>query len=182
MSRLSIPALEAAPAASRPLLDAVKAKLGTVPNMMKLLGVSPAALEGYLSLSGALDKGRLDARLRESIALTVAEFNGCDYCLAAHSFIGKNLVKLSDEQVAQARDARAADPRTGAALRFAQRVASDRGRVTDADLVTLRAAGFDDAETVEIVLHVALNVLTNYLNNVARTDVDFPRVSSHTPA
>ena len=161
MSRLSIPAVVDAPAASQPLLAVVHKKLGVVPNLMKLLGQSPAALEGYLSLSGALDKGVLNAKLRESLALAVAEFNGCDYCLAAHSYIGKNLVKLSDDEIAQARDGRATDARNDAAL---------------------RAAGFSDAETVEIVLHVALNVLTNYVNNVAHTDVDFPRVSAHTHA
>ncbi|MEK8029801.1 carboxymuconolactone decarboxylase family protein [Ideonella sp. DXS29W] len=182
MSRLSIPAVSDAPAASKPLLEAVHQKLGVVPNLMKLLGQSPAALEGYLSLSGALDKGTLDVKLRESLALAVAEFNGCDYCLAAHSYIGKNLVKLTDDEIAQARDARALDVRRAAALRFAQRVASERGRVQDSDIAALRSAGFNDAETIEIVLHVALNVLTNYVNNVARTDVDFPRVSSHTPA
>jgi uncharacterized peroxidase-related enzyme len=182
MSRLSIPAVVDAPAASRPLLAAVHKKLGVVPNLMKLLGQSPAALEGYLALSGALDKGVLNAKLRESLALAVAEFNGCDYCLAAHSYIGKNLVKLSDDEIAQARDGRANDARNDAALRFAQRVAAERGRVQDADIAALRAAGFSDAETVEIVLHVALNVLTNYVNNVAHTDVDFPRVSAHTHA
>ena len=161
MSRLSIPAVVDAPAASQPLLAVVHKKLGVVPNLMKLLGQSPAALEGFLSLSGALDKGVLNAKLRESLALAVAEFNGCDYCLAAHSYIGKNLVKLTDDEIAQARDGRATDARNDAAL---------------------RAAGFSDAETVEIVLHVALNVLTNYVNNVAHTDVDFPRVSAHTHA
>lgn len=182
MSRLSIPAVVDAPAASQPLLAAVQSKLGVVPNLMKLLGHSPAALEGYLSLSGALDKGVLNAKLRESLALAVAESNGCDYCLAAHSYIGKNLVKLSDDEIAQARDGRATDTRTDTALRFAQRVVSERGHVQDADIAALRAAGFSDAETVEIVLHVALNALTNYVNNVAHTDVDFPRVSSHTHA
>jgi uncharacterized peroxidase-related enzyme len=164
------------------MLDAVHKKLGVVPNLMRLMSQSPAALEGYLAFSGALDKGALDARLRESLALAVAEFNGCDYCLAAHSYIGKNLVKLSDAQIAQARDGQAADGRNAAALRFAQRVAADRGRVQDADLVALRKAGFSDAETIEIVSHVALNVLTNYVNNVAQTDLDFPRVSALSPA
>jgi AhpD family alkylhydroperoxidase len=124
MSRLSIPAVADAPAASQPLLAAVQKKLGVVPNLMKLLGQSPAALEGYLSLSGALDRGVLNAKLRESLALAVAEFNGYDYCLAAHSYIGKNLVKLSDDEIAQARDGRATDARNDAALRFAQPPAS----------------------------------------------------------
>ncbi len=182
MSRLAIPSVDDVPSASKPLLAAVQKQLGIVPNMMKLLGSSAPALEGYLSLSGALAKGTLDAKLRESLALAVAEFNDCDYCLAAHSYIGKNLVKLSDEEINRARDGLATVPRHAAALRFAQRVAAEHGRVTDGDLDKLRDAGFDDAETLEIVLNVALNVLTNYDNNVARTDVDFPRVSTPVPA
>ena len=182
MSRLSIPAVADAPAASQPLLAAVHKKLGVVPNLMKLLGQSPAALEGYLSLSGALDKGALDAKLRESLALAVAEFNGCDYCLAAHSYIGKHMAKLSDDEIRRARDGQAGTARHAAALRFAQRVAAEHGRVSDGDISALRSAGFDDAETIEIVLNVALNMLTNYVNNVAHTNVDFPRVSTHSPA
>ena len=182
MSRLAIPSVDDVPTASKPLLEAVHKQLGVVPNMMKLLGKSAPALEGYLSLSGALAKGTLDAKLRESLALKVAEFNGCNYCLAAHSYIGKNMVKLSDDDIRRARDGQASTARHAAALRFAQRVAAEHGRVSDNDLSTLRSAGFDDAETLEIVLNVALNVLTNYVNNVAQTDVDFPRVSTHSPA
>jgi uncharacterized peroxidase-related enzyme len=182
MSRLLIPSVDDVPSASKPLLAAVQKQLGIVPNMMKLLGNSAPALEGYLSLSGALSKGALDAKLRESLALAVAEFNGCDYCLAAHTYIGKNMVKLSDDEINRARDGLAITARNAAALRFARRVTAEHGRVTDSDLSTLRSAGFDDAETIEIVLNVALNVLTNYVNNVAHTDVDFPRVSNHSPA
>ena len=176
MSRLPVPAIDHAHAATKPLLDAVHKQLGVVPNLMKLVGHSPAALEGFLALSGALAKGRLDLGLRERIALTVAEFNACDYCLAAHSYLGRNLAKLDEGEIAAARDGRSADPRIEAALRFAGRVAAERGRVGDADLAALRAAGFADAEVVEIVANVALNVLTNYVNNVAQTPVDFPRV------
>ena len=176
MSRIAIPTVEQAPAKSKPLLDAVHKQLGVVPNLMKLVGNSPAALEGYLALNGALAKGALDARLRERIALAVAEFNGCEYCLSAHSYLGKNVARLDDGEIAAARDGRSSDPKADAALRFAHRVAAERGRVDDADLAALRAAGFDDAAVVEIVLNVALNVLTNYVNNVAQTDIDFPRV------
>ncbi len=181
MSRLSIPSVTDAPSASKPLLDAVHQQLGVVPNLMKLLGNSPSGLEGYLSLNAALGKGSLDAKLRESLALAVAEFNGCDYCLAAHTYIGKNMVKLSDDEIAKARDAQAVNPSHAAALKFGLRVAAERGRVNDNDIALLRQAGFNDAQTVEIVLNVALNVPTNDVNNVALTDVDFPRVSSHSP-
>jgi len=177
MSRISIPTVEQSVAASRPLLDAVNKQLGVVPNLMKLVGHSPAALEGYLSLNGALAKGQLSVQLRERIALAIAEYNGCDYCLSAHSYLAANLAKIDAAEISAARDAHSADAKTAAALKFARRVAAERGRVSDGDLSSLRAAGFGEAEVVEIVLNVALNVLTNYINNVAQTDVDFPLVS-----
>ncbi|MBM3496832.1 MAG: carboxymuconolactone decarboxylase family protein [Armatimonadetes bacterium] len=164
------------------MLAAVNQQLGMVPNLMKLVGQSPAALEGYLSLNGALGKGKLNHRLRESIALTVAEFNGCDYCLSAHTYLGRNVAKLSDAEVGAARAGTSADPKTAAALQFARRVAETRGRVEDSDLAALKAAGFDEASIVEIVVNVALNVLTNYVNNVALTDIDFPEVSARVAA
>jgi uncharacterized peroxidase-related enzyme len=178
MSRLSIPTVDASAEASKPFLAAVQKQLGLVPNLMKLVGHSPAALEGYLSLSGALGKGKLNVQLRERIALTIAEYNGCDYCLSVHSYLASNAVKLSTAEIDAARDGRSEDARTEAALQFALRVAQSRGRVSDADVAALRLAGFDEAAVVEIVANVAVNVLTNYINNVALTDIDFPVVQS----
>jgi uncharacterized peroxidase-related enzyme len=177
MSRIAIPTVENTLAASRPLLEAVHAQLGVVPNLMKLVGNSPAALEGYLSLNGALAKGVLGVGLRERIALAIAEFNACEYCVAAHTYLSTHVARIDAAEIDAARDAHSRDSKTDAALQFARRVAAERGRVSDADLASLRGAGFDDAAVVEIVLNVALNVLTNYINNVARTDVDFPEVA-----
>jgi uncharacterized peroxidase-related enzyme len=178
MSRISIPAsIEAAPAAAQPLLEAVKKQIGSVPNLFRLTATSPAALEGYLSLNGALGKGALDAATRERIALAVAQINGCGYCLAAHSYIGKNVAKLSDAEVAANRSGRSDDAKANAAVAFAVKVTKDHGAVSDADFAAVRAAGYSDAEIVEIVAHVALNTLTNYINEVFRTEVDFPVVS-----
>lgn len=176
MSRISIPTVDHSPIASKPLLDAVRKQLGVVPNLMKLLGNSPAALEAYLALDGALAKGALGIQLRERIALAIAEFNACDYCLSAHSYLSTHVAKLDAPEIDAARDARSANAKATAALRFARRVAAERGRVGDEALAELRDAGFNEAEAVEIVLNVALNVLTNYINNVAQTDIDFPRV------
>ncbi len=178
MSRITIPTVDNAVAASKPLLAAVHKQLGVVPNLMKLVGHSPAALEGYLSLNGALGKGTLGVQLRERIALTIAEYNACDYCLSAHDYLGRNVAKLSSAEIAAARDARSEDASTEVALQFALRVAQTRGRVSDADLASLRLAGFDEAAIVEIVANVAVNVLTNYINNVALTDIDFPVVQA----
>lgn len=159
----------------RELLAGVQKGLGMVPNLYRVLAQSPAALEGVLGLAGGLARGRLGARLRERIALTVAEANACEYCLSAHTAIGRGL-HLSDEELALARHGRASDPRDEAALRFAARVIERRGRLDDADLAEVRRAGFGDGELVEIVANAVLTVFTNYLNEVAETEIDFPLV------
>ncbi|RIJ17808.1 carboxymuconolactone decarboxylase family protein [Henriciella mobilis] len=175
MSRIQIPAtIDAAPEASRPLLEQVNKQLGSTPNLFRLVAQSPAALEGYLGLSGALGKGRLPAATRERIALAIAEYNGCGYCLSAHTYLGTNLAKLSAEEIAANRKGKSTDPKANAAVVFALKVAESRGHVADTDLSAVRAAGYDDAQIIEIVQNVALNIWTNYINEVARTDIDFP--------
>lgn len=177
MSRIPTPAaIEDAPAASQPLLEAVKKKLGVAPNLFRLVATSTAALTGYLNLSAALEKGALPAQTRERIALAVAEINGCGYCLSAHAYIAKNLAKLDDAEIAANRNGASNDATADAAVRFAARVATARGHVSDADLQAVRQAGFSDAQIVEIVLHVALNTFTNHINEVAQTEIDFPVV------
>jgi uncharacterized peroxidase-related enzyme len=179
MSRLPIPAsIEASPAASQPLLQAVNKQLGVVPNLFRLVGNSPAALEGYLGLNGALARGALEAPTRERIALAVAEINGCDYCLSAHSYLGKNLAKLSDAEIAANRDGGSTDRKADAAVRFAVELVKARGHVSEADIRAVKQAGYTDAQVIEIVLHVALNTLTNYVNEMAKTEIDFPVVTA----
>lgn len=183
MSRLSTPAtIEDTPTASRALLEAVKKQLGSVPNLFRLVANSPAALEGYLGLSGALAKGRLPAATRERIALAVAEINGCSYCLSAHSYLGKNLAKLDDAEIAANRNGGSNDPKADAAVRFAAKVVTARGHVSDEDVRAVKLAGYDDAQVIEIVQHVALNTWTNYINEVAKTEIDFPVVAARANA
>lgn len=177
MSRLITPAtIEAAPESSQSLLKAVEQQLGVVPNLFRLVAVNPAALEGYLGLSGALSKGLLSVALREGIALAIAEVNGCEYCLSAHTYLGKALAKMEDAEVLANRKALSKDNKTGVALEFAVEVSLKRGQVTDELVQKVKAAGFSDAEIIEIILNVALNIWTNTLNNVANTEVDFPLV------
>jgi uncharacterized peroxidase-related enzyme len=180
MSRLQQIAPETASDRVRTLLAAVKGKLGLVPNMMRAMANAPAVLDGYLQFSGALGKGSLPARVREQISLAVAQANGCDYCLAAHSAIGK-AVGLTAEQVRDSRLGTAVDPKADALIRFALEVLETRGRVSDAALAEVRAAGFDDGVIAEVVAHVALDVFTNYFNNVAATDLDFPKAAPLSP-
>ena len=158
------------------LLAIVQAKLGMTPNMMRTMAHSPAALDGYLSLSGALAHGVLPAKVREELALFVGQSNECDYCVAAHSLLGK-MAGLQPHQLIEARRGVVdADPIGQAALRFAKTVLATRGEVSDTDLSTARSAGLNDAQLAEVVAHVALNVFTNYFNRVAHTEIDFPKV------
>jgi uncharacterized peroxidase-related enzyme len=160
---------------TKDLLDQVEKKLGFVPNMLRTMAVSPAVLEGYLGLSGALAGGALSPKLREQIALAVAEANGCQYCVSAHTAIGKRLGVTSAELEAS-RDGASSDPKLEAALGFARALIERRGDVTDADIAKVREAGWSDAEVSEIVAHVALNVFTNYFNMTANTEIDFPKI------
>ena len=158
------------------LFAAVKAKLGVVPNLMRTLGHSPAALEAYLDFKATLGTGVLSAKIREQIALTVAEINSCDYCLAAHSLVGKG-TGLNNDAIIAARRAEADDPKTDALLKFAAAVVEWRGLVSDDAIAAARAAGISDAEIIEAVANVALNILTNYTNHVAQPVVDFPKAA-----
>jgi AhpD family alkylhydroperoxidase len=153
--------------ATRQMLDAVQSRLGTTPNLMKTLAVAPAALKGYLDLNDTLATGSLDRRFRAQIAIAVAQANACDYCLAAHHTLGALAGLTPDEMT-----------RREAALQFARSVVADRGQVSDAALAKVRAAGFDDMDIVEIVANVVLNIFTNYINHVAQTTIDFPRVDA----
>ena len=144
--------------------DAIQKRLGMVPNMMQTMAQSSHVLEGYLGLSGAL-------------GLAVSEVNACDYCLSAHSALGRG-AGLSNDELDASRTGRSAAPKTTAALQFARAVVERRGGISDNDLDRVRAAGFSDAEVVEIIAHVALNVFTNYFNRAAETEIDFPRVTA----
>jgi uncharacterized peroxidase-related enzyme len=179
MSRIPTPAtIEDAPAASQALLHEVKRQLGVVPNLFRMVSNSPAALEGYVSLSGALGKGTLPAATRERIALAVAEINGCGYCLSAHTYLGQHVAKLDAQEMTANRMGASNDPKANAAVRFAATVSRGRGQVSDADIHALKEAGYDDAQLIEIVLHVALNTWTNYINEIARTEIDFPVIAA----
>ena len=172
----------AAPQAAQPLLDAVNKQLGVVPNLFRTVANSPTGLEGYLGLHGALARGNLDGKTRERIALAVAQTNGCGYCLSAHTYLARNLSKLYDAEITANRNGGSSDPKADAAVRFAVRITEARGHVSDEDLRAVKRAGYDDGDVIEIVLHVALNTLTNYVNEVAKTEIDFPVVATRNAA
>ena len=175
MPRLKAIQPDQATGQAKQLLDALDEKFGMVPNLARTLANSPAALQGYLAFGEALEGGVLGAKLREQIALTVSQANGCGYCVAAHCAIGKS-VGLSDSELTDARQSSSPDRKVDAALHFARQLVENRGWVNDEDLDRVRRAGYGDAEIAEIVAVVAWKTFANYFNHVAGTEVDFPEV------
>jgi len=174
MERITPINLQAAQGRARELLDAVKGRLGIVPNMTRAMAVSPAVLEAYVGFIGALGHGVLPARVREQLALDVGEANRCDYCVSAHSLLGQR-AGLTEQDVLDSRRGASADLKADVLLRFARTVLEKRGAIEDADVAAVREAGYGDAEIAEVVAHVGLNIFTNYFNHVAGTVIDFPK-------
>lgn len=173
MNRVSLIDRNQTTADRKALLDEIHGAFGTVPNMFRAVANSPAALKSMWGAFGALGGGRLAATLGEQIAVAIADRNACEYCLAAHTALGRK-AGASAEEMQAAQAGRSADPKTDAALRFALKLVSDRGQVSAQDVDAMRAAGFDDEDLVEILAHVALNLFTNYVNVAFATPVDFP--------
>lgn len=174
MSRISVPIRDEAPAASRPMLDAVQASLGVTPNFVRVLANAPAALEGFLGLYVIAGKGALDAGTRERIALAVAEANGCQYCVSAHTAIAGS-IGLAASEIAAARRGGSSEAKAAAAVAFARALAISMGEVTAAQFDAARAA-LDEEEIVEVIAHVALNIFTNLIGKSTQVAIDFPEV------
>jgi len=158
------------------LLSEITSTFGATPAMFRAVANSPAALEMMWAGFGALGGGRLGPKLGEQIAVLVADRNSCEYCLAAHTALGRK-AGATAEEMGEAQAGRSADPRTRVALAFAEKLVRERAQVTDADIEALRVADFDDEEIVEIIAHVALNLFTNYINVALAVPVDFPKVA-----
>ena len=177
MARCEVLSPEQVPAASKPTLDMFTKNIGFTPNMMAAFANSPVAFNAWAALLGALSK-TLDVKTRDSIGLAVSEVNGCNYCLTVHSFTAEHMAKLSADEIILARKGHADDPKRDAALQFARKVIETRGHVSDADLAAVRAAGFSEANVIEIVALVAMFSLTNFFNNVFDPEKDFPAVAA----
>jgi len=176
MSRIKVVTKDTADSDQTALLDAIQAKLGMVPNFLGVLAHSTDALGAFLGLHGIAEAGRLDAQTRERIALAIAQSNSCEYCLSAHTAIGRN-AGLSNAEMDANRSGTSEDEKAAAAIAFAQAVNANLGDVTQAELNAVRDAGHSEAEIVEIITHVGMNILTNLIGKTAQVDIDFPKVS-----
>ena len=157
-------------------LDQINAAFGTVPAMFKAVANSPAALQSMWGAFGAFGGGTLGPALGEQIAVAVANRNACEYCLAAHTALGRK-AGLSKDTLSAAQDGRSEDPKVAALLDFALKLVNERGQGPAADVEALREHGWDDEQIVETIAQVALNLFTNYVNIALDVPIDFPSVS-----
>lgn len=175
MSRINVVSSETANPEQQELFAAITSKLGMVPNFLKVFANSPAALRGFLGLHGIADEGSLDARTKERIALALAEKNACQYCLSAHTAIGRK-AGLDSAEIEASRAGTSQDAKAAVAVKFARSLAEHNGEVTTAELLEVRNAGYSESDIVEIISHVGMNVLTNILAKASRVEIDFPIV------
>ncbi len=176
MARLDVIDPKTASGEAKELLDAVQSGLGMVPNFIRVLANSPAALSAFLGLHGIAGAGTLDPKTRERIALAVAEQNACQYCVSAHTAIGRK-AGLDVEEILANRQGRSSDSKAAAAITFAGLLVENMGEVSTAEFETVRAAGHDDAEIIEIIAHVAMNIFTNLIGKATQVEIDFPEVA-----
>ena len=176
MARINLVTAESATAEQKALYDAIHAQLGMVPNFLKAFANSPAALKAFLGLHGIAGDGSLDVQTRERIALALAQQNGCEYCLSAHTAIGRK-AGLDGAEIEANRAGTSRDEKAAVAVRFARALVAHMGEVSNDELQQMRSAGYSDADIVEVITHVGMNILTNLLGKAARIDIDFPKVA-----
>jgi len=176
MARINLVTAESATAEQKALYDAIHAQLGMVPNFLKAFANSPAALQAFLGLHGIAGDGSLDVQTRERIALALAQQNGCEYCLSAHTAIGRK-AGLDGAEIEANRAGTSRDEKAAVAVRFARALVAHMGEVSNDELQQMRSAGYSDADIVEVITHVGMNILTNLLGKAARIDIDFPKVA-----
>ena len=175
MSRITVIENDIANPEQKELLDAIQSQLGMVPNFLKVFANSPAALRAFLGLHGIASEGSLDAPTRERIALALAQQNACDYCVSAHTALGRK-AGLNGAEMEANRAGTSQDSKAAAAVKFAKALAEHNGQVTTAEILEIRNAGYSESDIVEIITHVGLNVLSNIIGKASQVEIDFPKV------
>lgn len=176
MSRINVVTRETADAEQKALLDAIQNKFGMVPNFLGVFANSPDALKAFIGLHGITESGSLDAQTGERIALAIAQDNACEYCLSAHTAIGRK-AGLTGSEIEANKAGTSEDVKAAAAVAFAKALNDNLGEITETKIKAVREAGYGDAEIVEIITHVGMNILTNLIGKASEVDIDFPKVS-----
>ncbi|MEL7145722.1 MAG: carboxymuconolactone decarboxylase family protein [Bacteroidota bacterium] len=177
MSHLKVLNREEVNEGTQAIFDTLKKKVGMVPNLYAATANSPKALTALLTLGENLAGGEFAGKEVEAIALAVGEANSCDYCLSAHTAIGK-MNGFTEEETLALRAADSNDSRLNALTQLAREITITRGRPADEFIANFFNAGYSEAALAELIGFVAQNTFTNYLNHIAETPIDFPLAKS----
>ena len=172
MTRFNIPTRDQVSPDNQAIFDNLKKMLSFVPNLYATFAHSATALQTYLTLQNA--KSSLNAKQREVVNLVVSQVNDCEYCLAAHTAVGK-MVGFTEAQILEIRTGRASfDPRLDALARFVREVAEKRGHVSATETEAFLAAGWSEGAVVDVIMVIGDKIISNYLHGVTKIAVDFP--------
>lgn len=175
MSRITLIDHSSADAEQKVLLDAIQSELGTIPNFLRVFANSPVALRAFLGLHGVANDGSLSPLTRERIALALAQQNASEYCLSRHTTSGRKAGLTGNEMTAN-RAGTSEDARAAVAVKLARSLSEHKGAVTSAELIEAHDAGYTDADIVEVITHVGMNLLTSIIGKAAHVDIDLPKV------
>lgn len=175
MARVAVIDPQTATGEAKQMLDTVQSGLGMIPNFIRALANSPAALKAFLGIHEIASTGYLDLKTRERIALAVAEQNACQYCVSAHTAIGRK-VGLDNPEMLANRMGHSSDAKAEAALTFARALVEHTGQVSRSEFDAVRSAGHSDGEIIEIITHVAMNIFTNLIGKATQVEIDFPSI------
>lgn len=174
MNKLQVLTRDQAEPTVRAIFDDLKSKVGMVPNIYAVIGNSANALESYLAFSSAQAKGSFNAKEREAVSLAVSEFNGCTYCLAAHTAIAK-MNGFTEEETLELRAGSARDPKLGALTRLAISLVKNRGKANSDFVTDFFAAGYTESALVDLIALVTERNFANYIGRLSGVPVDFPK-------
>ena len=173
MSRLPLHTVESAPEASRPYIEKAQANNGYLPNLIASLANAPTALEAYLTVSAINGRSTLSLAEREIVQITAAGIHGCGFCVAGHTAVALKKAQIEPDSVEQARAQQPIDnARLDAVARFTREVIATRGAISDAQFATFRAAGYTEANALEVILGVSLATLCNFANNLSQNELN----------
>lgn len=170
MSDFTLHTVESAPEGSKPMLDSVAKKYGFIPGLLAVQAESPAVLKGYITLSDIFGQSTLTPQEQQVVLITASVINSCEFCVAAHSYISRNITRLDGAVIEALRNQQPLpDAKLEALSQFTKAVVEARGFVSDATVSQFMAAGFDKAQVLDVILGVSLKVLSNYTNHIAET-------------
>ncbi|MDO4427351.1 MAG: carboxymuconolactone decarboxylase family protein [Moraxella sp.] len=182
MARLTVHTPATAPEDSKARMEVVEKANGFIPNLIRVLANSPQAIEMYQEVGKMNGKNSLDAKEIEVVQITAAAHNGCDFCVAGHTKIGKLKLSMPDDVLNALRSRTNIDgnEKYQALAQFTMQLIDKRGKVSDEELSNFKAAGYNDQNVLDVVMGVALATLCNYANNVAATEIN-PELQAYAP-